>query len=82
MLLTAHRVFPRLDSGFLENFSTNFGRSEAAREAVMPYTMRYLRQARADQEIRTREAQEEEEWQNAIAELGKYRKWRAFGEFM
>lgn len=82
LLLTAHRVFPRLDTLFLESFSTNFGRSEAAREAVIPYTMRYLRQVRADPLIRLREQHEEDEWQNALLELRKYRNWRAFGGFM
>jgi hemerythrin-like metal-binding protein len=78
-ILTAHRVFPRLDTQFLESFSTNFGRTEAVREAVMPYTMRYLRQARLQPEIRAREAADEEEWQSAFVELRKYRKWRTPG---
>jgi hemerythrin-like metal-binding protein len=79
MILTAHRVFPRLDTQFLETFSTNFGRTEALREAVMPYTMRYLRQARMEPEIRQREMADEEEWANAFIELKKYRKWRTDG---
>jgi hypothetical protein len=79
LILTGHRVFPRLDTLFLESFSTNFGRTEAAREAVMPYTMRYLRQVREDPEIRAREQAEEEEWQAGLVELRKYRKWRSFG---
>lgn len=82
LILTAHRVFPRLDSFFLENFTTNFGRSEAQREAVMPYTIRYLRQVKADPEVRARELRDEEDWQAAIAELRTYRKWRSFGGFM
>jgi len=79
LILTAHRVFPRLDTQFLESFSTNFGRTEALREAVMPYTIRYLRQARMEPAIRERELAEEEEWQNAFVELRKYRKWRTDG---
>ena len=75
-ILTVHRVFQRLDTRFLESFSTNFGRTEAVREAVMPYTMRYLRQARMQPEIRAREAMEDEEWQNVFVELHKYRRWR------
>jgi len=82
LLLTAHRVYPRLDSLFLENFSTNFGRTEVAREAVMPYTMRYLRQVSEEPEIREREVREEEEWQNGLIELRKYRNWRSFGGYM
>jgi hemerythrin-like metal-binding protein len=77
MLLTAHRVFPRLDCTFLESFVTNFGRTEVAREAVIPYTMRYLRQVRARPEILEREKQEEEQWQGILAELRKYRSWRS-----
>jgi len=76
MVLTAHRVFPRLDCTFLESFVTNFGRTEVAREAVIPYTMRYLRQVREHPEIIEREKQEEEEWQNMQTELRKYRSWR------
>jgi len=76
MLLTAHRVFPRLDCTFLETFVTNFGRTEVAREAVIPYTMRYLRQVRERPEIMEREKQEEEEWQTMQTELRKYRSWR------
>lgn len=82
ILLTAHRVYPRLDSLFLETFTTNFGRTEVAREAVMPYTMRYLRQVRAEPEIRERELREEEEWLNGLTELRKYRNWRSFGGYM
>jgi hemerythrin-like metal-binding protein len=77
LLLTAHRVFPRLDCTFLESFVTNFGRTEVAREAVIPYTMRYLRQVRARPEILEREKREEEEWQGILAELRKYRSWRS-----
>lgn len=77
MLLTAHRCFPRLDCTFLESFVTNFGRTDVAREAVIPYTMRYLRQVREHPEILEREKREEEEWQNALIELRKYRSWRS-----
>ena len=77
MLLTAHRVFPRLDASFLEAFATNFGRTEVAREAVIPYTMRYLRQVRMHPEMIERDKQEEEEWLSVQAELRKYRSWRS-----
>ncbi len=75
MILTAHRVFPRFDSFYLDKLTTNFGRTEVAREAAMPYTMRYLRQARGNPDMRAREVREEEEWQTALKELRKYRKW-------
>jgi hypothetical protein len=75
MILTAHRVFPRFDSFYLDKLTTNFGRTEVAREAAMPYTLRYLRQARDNPEMRARELREEEEWQAALKELRKYRKW-------
>ena len=77
LLLTAHRCFPRLDCTFLETFVTNFGRTDVAREAVIPYTMRYLRQVREHPEILEREKREEEEWQNTLSELRKYRSWRS-----
>ena len=77
LLLTAHRCFPRLDCTFLESFVTNFGRTDVAREAVIPYTMRYLRQVREHPEILEREKLEEEEWQGTLAELRKYRSWRS-----
>jgi hemerythrin-like metal-binding protein len=77
MLLTAHRCFPRLDCTFLESFVTNFGRTEVAREAVIPYTMRYLRQVRERPEILEREKWEETEWQGVLTELKKYRSWRS-----
>jgi hypothetical protein len=77
MLLTAHRCFPRLDCTFLESFVTNFGRTDVAREAVIPYTMRYLRQVKEHPEILEREKREEEEWQNTLTELRKYRSWRS-----
>jgi hemerythrin-like metal-binding protein len=77
LLLTAHRCLPRIDCSFLESFVTNFGRTEVAREAVIPYTMRYLRQVREHPGILEREKWEETEWQSVLAELRKYRSWRS-----
>ena len=77
LLLTVHRCLPRLDCSFLESFVTNFGRTEVAREAVIPYTMRYLRQVRDTPEILDREKWDETEWQSVLAELKKYRSWRS-----
>jgi hypothetical protein len=77
LLLTVHRCLPRVDCTFLESFSTNFGRTEVAREAVIPYTMRYIRQVRGKPEILEREKWDETEWQSVLTELKKYRSWRS-----
>lgn len=77
LLLTTHRCMPRLDCTFIESFSTNFGRTEVAREAVIPYTMRYIRQVRENPAILEREKWEEAEWQSVLTELKKYRSWRS-----
>ena len=77
LLLTTHRCLPRIDCTFLESFVTNFGRTEVAREAVIPYTMRYLRQVRETPDILDREKWDETEWQSVLAELKKYRSWRS-----
>jgi hypothetical protein len=76
LLLVCHRVFPRLNTSFLEGFTTNFGRTESAREAVLPYTMRYLRQVQEMPEIRLRETREEDQWWANYTELEKYRNSR------
>jgi hypothetical protein len=72
MVLACHRVFPRVTTTFLESFSTNLGRSEAEREAHIPYTIRYLRQVREIPEIRNRERIEELEWQAKVKELSDF----------
>lgn len=72
VILTCHRVFPRIDSQFLERFSTNMGRSEAEREAHMPYLIRYLRQVREHPEIRRKERDAEAEWQVQEQELRRF----------
>ncbi|RAU24001.1 hypothetical protein CU669_01235 [Paramagnetospirillum kuznetsovii] len=72
MVLACHRVFPRITTGFLENFARNLGRSEAEREQHIPYTIRYLRQAREHPDILDRERYEENEWQAKLKELSDY----------
>jgi hemerythrin-like metal-binding protein len=72
LVLACHRVFPRITTSFLEGFSTNLGRSEAEREAHIPYTIRYLRQARDIPQIKLRERQEEEEWRAQMKTLSDY----------
>ncbi|OAN50288.1 hypothetical protein A6A04_02490 [Paramagnetospirillum marisnigri] len=72
MVLACHRVFPRVSTQFLESFGTNLGRNEIEREAHIPYTIRYLRQAREIPEIRHREMEEEREWHARVKELSDY----------
>jgi len=72
VILTCHRVFPRIDSQFLERFSTNMGLSEAERETHMPYLIRYLRQVREHPEIRRQERESEAEWQAQEQELRRF----------
>ena len=69
LTLTAHRVFGRVTTFFLERFITNLGRTEQERAAHMPYLMRYLHQVRDRPEIRRREREEEAEWQAQRQEL-------------
>ncbi|CAA7624450.1 conserved hypothetical protein [Magnetospirillum sp. LM-5] len=72
LVLTCHRVFPRVTTSFLERFATNLGRNEAEREAHIPYTIRYLRQVREIPEIREREREQEMEWEDKMKELRNY----------
>ncbi|MDO8606021.1 MAG: bacteriohemerythrin [Phaeospirillum sp.] len=72
LVLACHRVFPRVSTSFLEGFATNLGRNEAEREAHIPYTIRYLRQARTNPDIFDRERLEEQEWQAQMKELSDY----------
>ncbi len=72
LVLACHRVFPRITTAFLENFARNLGRTEAEREAHIPYTIRYLRQARENPDIFDRERYEESEWQAQVKELSDY----------
>lgn len=44
LVLLCHRVFPRVNSSFLESFATSIGRDPAERERRAPYLMRYLGQ--------------------------------------
>jgi len=72
LVLACHRVFPRVSTAFLESFSTNLGHNEAERELHIPYTIRYLRQARQNPDILDREQRDEWEWQAKMKELGDY----------
>ncbi len=72
LVLACHRVFPRVSTSFLESFATNLGRNEVEREAHIPYTIRYLRQAREDPDIFDRERLEEYEWTMKMKELSDY----------
>jgi hemerythrin-like metal-binding protein len=72
LLLTAHRVFGRVTTHFLERFSTSLGRNEQERAGHMPYLMRYLHQLRDRPEIRRREREEETEWQAQRQELQNF----------
>lgn len=74
LVLTCHRVFPRVSVEFLESFSRNIGRNEAEREGYMPYLIRYLRQARDNPEIAKRERKEEAEWEEQEKELRQFLK--------
>ena len=69
LVLSCHRVFPRISTQFLETFTHNLGRNEADREKILPYTIRYLRQARERPEIRRREMMEEAEWRERMQRL-------------
>lgn len=72
VILACHRVFPRINTHFLERFSLNFGLTDAEREARMPYLMRYLYQTRENPEIRRREDMAEAEWRRQEHSLRAY----------
>jgi len=74
LVLTCHRVFPRVTTQFLESFSRNIGRNEAEREGYMPYLIRYLRQAREDPGIARREEELENLWMAQEKELRTFLK--------
>jgi hemerythrin len=59
ILFTCYRVFPRITTGYLANFTTNLGRSAEQREEWLPYIMHYLRKARASADLRDQEILEE-----------------------
>ena len=72
LVLTCHRVFPRVSTAFLEDFTRNFGRNESEREAYLPFTMRYLRQAQAHPTFRREERAEEDEFEIQMEDLKRY----------
>ncbi|MBI3446198.1 MAG: hemerythrin family protein [Magnetospirillum sp.] len=69
LLLSCHQVFGRINTSFLERYSTSLGRTEMERVSHMPYLMRYLSQVREHPEIRGKEREEEAQWQAQRREL-------------
>ena len=67
ILLASYRVFPRISTRFIDNFTTNY----ANREKVLPFTMRFLEQAREKPEIMFRELREEQSFNQERDELRK-----------
>jgi hemerythrin-like metal-binding protein len=67
ILLAAHSVFPRITTGFLDSFTTNY----PYREKVLPFTMRYIGLVKQVPEISQRELREEEAYKEQRAELRK-----------
>lgn len=67
ILLAAHAVFPRITTGFLDSFTTNYPQ----RRSVLPFTMRYLDQVRERPDISERELREEDAYNQQRAELRK-----------
>lgn len=55
ILFTCYRALPRITTRYLENFTTNLGRSAEQREEWLPYVMQYLRKARANGDVRDQE---------------------------
>jgi len=74
LVLACHRMFPRVNTIFLDRFTTNLGRNEAEREVYLPYTIHYLRLVKADPSIHAHEMEEEEAWEAEMEELRKYLK--------
>lgn len=72
VILACHRVFPRINSHFLARFLMNFGKTDAEREARMPYLMRYLRQVGENPAIRRSEEAVEAEWRSQEQALRQY----------
>jgi len=69
LVLCCHRIFPRIDSIFLERFSMSLGKNAAERERAMPILMRYLEQVQQRPDIRVREQRESEEWTRQTQQL-------------
>ena len=72
VILTCYRVFPRINSHFLHQFSTNLGRNEQEREAHMPYLIRTLRQVREHPNIQAMEREATAEWEAQEQALRKF----------
>jgi len=67
ILLCCHANFPRVTSMFLDSFSRNY----SAREATLPFTMRYLGLIAERPDIRHREIQSEDTYHRQRDELRK-----------
>ncbi len=74
LVLTCHRVFPRINCSFIEKFTTNVGSTEAERERHLPFVMRYLYQVKDNPEISVWERKEELEWEQKAQELRRWMK--------
>ncbi|MBI2235368.1 MAG: hypothetical protein HYU60_00155 [Magnetospirillum sp.] len=72
LVLTCHRVFPRVNCAFIEKFTTNVGSTDAERERHLPFVMRYLYQVKDNPEISVWERKEENDWVQKAQEL---RRW-------
>lgn len=67
ILLAAYRVFPRVNTRFIDNFTTNYPN----REKVLPFTMRFLAQVEEKPQILYRELREEQAYNLEREELRK-----------
>jgi hemerythrin-like metal-binding protein len=65
LLMCCHANFPRVTSMFLGKFTTNYSN----REALFPYTMRYLDMIAGRSDVRHREMEAEAEYQRQREEL-------------
>jgi len=72
VILSCYRVSPRINSQFLQQFSTNLGRNEHEREAHMPYLIRTLRQVREHPNILSQEREAMAEWEAQEQALRKF----------
>jgi hypothetical protein len=69
LLFTCYRALPFITSVYIENFSANIGRSEAQREAWLPYVTGYLRKVKASRVVRDQEILEIRKLREASVEL-------------
>jgi hypothetical protein len=74
LVLTCHRVFPRVNCAFMEKFTTNVGSTDAERERHLPFVMRYLYQVKDNPEVSVGERKEENDWAQKAQELRRWLK--------